>query len=183
MTARNASGGPKEALEVGKELTLGDEMNADVAKPPAGGQMVRAQAALTLKMSGANYANIADTLGYADPKTARREVERLLASAGGEEDVGKQRVLNTRRLERVLQSLWSRATNPKDTEHLAYARTALLYIDRIVKLQGLDAPSQVVVHTPERAEITAWIEQMVSAVAGANDVLEAEVVDDDDGDS
>lgn len=146
----------------------------------------RAQSAVALRLGGASYTNIAEVLGYTDAFRARQVVERALAeSAGSDEDIDKLRYLTARRLERLLQSLWPRGTNPQDPEHLAYARMILATIDRHARVWGVDAPQQMVVHTPNTLELQQWVTTMVKQVtgdeAGEADVIDAEVVEDGSG--
>lgn len=161
-------------------------MNRDLEKTDDEGGPTRAAAAVALRIAGASFTSIAKELGYSSAYRARQAFERSLAesiSVDAEDDLAKVRYLNGRRLERLLQSLWGRATNPRDVDHLAYARTALAVIDRHSKLMGTDAPQQMVVHTPSANEVEAWIVGMVNQVkgdaVGEADIIEGEIVEDE----
>lgn len=140
----------------------------------------RQEACIALKMAGATYTQIAEVLQYASGDEARKAFERALASTVGEDDRAQARALARRRLERILRSLWPKATDEEDDAHLAYARTALAYIDRIIRLDGADAPSEMVVYTPQNAEIDAWLKKMHnkahSDMPEEFDIIEGEVV-------
>jgi len=138
----------------------------------------RAEAALALRIAGASYEDIAQTLGYMNARTASTQIEKALArsitSAGREE----QRDLAGRRLERLLRSAWPKAVNADSPEHLAAVRTCKDIIDRHVRLYGLDAPAEIVVHTPTTSEIEAWVASVLTTATA--DVIEADVVEDVD---
>jgi hypothetical protein len=136
-----------------------------------------AAAAVGLKIAGASYQEIADTLGFADAVTAREAVERDLAFRASEADPAKREILRATeagRIDRLLRGVWTKATNPADLEHLSAVRTALRLIDRRIRLYGLDAPTEIVI-TPTMTEIDAWVAQMVGTARGVQ-VTEAEII-------
>lgn len=168
------------AMAVPEEPEDMDKANADLE---AKDRTSRQEAAVTLRLAGANYSQIAETLGYASATLARQAVERSLAASSGEDDRTKLRQVEANRLERILQSLWRKATNDKDEQHLAYARTALAVIDRHIRLVGADTPQEMVVYNPAGAEIEAWVANVVSKVQGDMpeefDIIEGQISDDD----
>lgn len=135
----------------------------------------RNEAALSLKLAGATWPEIASTLGYKDATSARQAVERLLAKAVSEEDRAKARQVAVGRYERLLKGVWAKAISPDNPEHLPAVRTARELVDRLVQVQGAAVPQEVVVHNPNQAEIEAWLVR----VTGTNltDIVEAEVID------
>jgi hypothetical protein len=167
---------PKEYMEQGKEI-LNPERKQIVPS------QTRAASALQLRIDGASYSDIAKVLEFRDAALARQAVEMALANeARSPEDVDQRRWVAGRRLERVLSSLMVRATNPKDQDHLAYARTALAVIDRHIKLYGLDAPSKVdVTYSPAKSQIEEWVARVAEQVHGPvveADIVDAEIVED-----
>lgn len=124
----------------------------------------RAEAAVTYRLAGATYPEIARYAGYTSAFHARQAVEKVLAASSTEESRDRLRGIEGRRLERLLRSTWVRATNPQDPEHLSYLRASLALIDRHVRLFGLDAPQQMVVYSPAQGEIEAWVAGMARAV-------------------
>jgi len=137
-----------------------------------------AQAATALRLAGASFNEVAETLGLAGAGEARTLVERDLAERS-DDDEGRKRLRaeEAARIERVLRGVWGKAINPEDPEHLPAARTALALIDRHARLLGLDAPQEVIVYTPTTGEIDAWVAEMLnlqSALPG--EVVEADVL-------
>jgi hypothetical protein len=75
--------------------------------------------------------------------------------------------------------------DPKHPEHLAAVGKAKELIDRHIRLLGLDAPTEMVVHNPDSGEIEAWVMAvMAQAQPGLveDDIFEAEVISDDPDD-
>lgn len=134
------------------------------------------QAATALRLAGASFAEVAEALGLANAGEARTLVERDLADRSGDEDQRKQmREEEAARIERLMRSVWAKATSPDDPEHLPAVRTALSLIDRHARLLGLDMPQEVVVYTPTTSEIDTWVTQMLNMQAA----LPGEVIEDD----
>lgn len=157
-----------------------DRLNPDLDAPD---RRSRVEAAIALKIAGANYSEIADALEYSSVEQARSAVERGLAATAGEEDRRQLREISGRRLERLLRGLWTKATDPEDPEHLSATRTALALIDRHIRLFGQDAPSEMIVYAPGQAEIENWVAEMASHLRAAQpqevDIIEGEVVEDE----
>lgn len=134
------------------------------------------RAATGLRLAGASWDEIAETLSLDGPEHARRAVMDDLAVLGGDAD-GRTalRDMEGERLNRLLRSVWVKAIDPQNPEHLQAVRTAVSLIDRRAKLYGLDAPDEIIVRTPTTAEIDRW----VAEVAASNqEILEGEVVED-----
>jgi hypothetical protein len=135
-----------------------------------------AKAALILRLAGASYTEVAETVGYKDATAARNAVIQALAKTQPDEvQVNELRAVDSARLERLLRGVWQKATSPTDPEHLQAAKLAMSLIDRHIRLHGLDAPQEVVVYNPAAAEIDAWVARMVKN--DATNVIEGEVVD------
>jgi hypothetical protein len=134
------------------------------------------RAGLALRLAGASYTEIADTLALADAAEARDLVCTELAA----QDVDPEQRIALRaeeaaRIERLLRGVWSKATNPHDPEHLPAARVALSMVDRHARLLGLDMPTEVVVYTPTTTEIETWVTEMIARQTG--DVIDVEEAD------
>lgn len=139
------------------------------------------RAALALRIAGATYEEVADELGYRDGNTARVAIERELGRWAQEkpEERERLRTLASARLDALLRSVWDKATDSADPEHLASVKVALSLVDRSVKLHGLDAPTEVVLHSPTEVEIEQWVARMVTSGATSyGDVVDAEVITD-----
>lgn len=141
-------------------------------------------AAVHLRLCGATYEDISDTLGLDGPKAALSLVTRELGR--NQIDIADRENLRneeSQRLLHLLRPVMTRALNERDAEHLAAARTALAIIDRRIRLLGLDAPTQIAVHTPSTAELEAWVVRMAAIEVPAVDeldVIDVEVIEDAD---
>lgn len=124
----------------------------------------KANAAVELRLAGATWGQIAETLGYPTARTARVAMEKALEKqlVTGE-DREAMRNLAGMRLDRLLRGVWAKATNPSDPEHLAAVAKARDIVDRHARLFGLDAPAEFVVTTPATIEIEAWVARMLNA--------------------
>lgn len=135
------------------------------------------RAGVALRLAGASYAEIADTLALVDAAAARDLVVASLATMETDADARDHlRTEEAARLERLLRGVWHKATTPADPEHLPAARVALSLIDRHARLLGLDQPTEVVVYTPAAAEIDQWVTAMIERTTTVIDVEEADVV-------
>lgn len=145
----------------------------------------RAAAAVAMKIDGAGYTDIAKVLDYSSAQRARQAVEEAISlQAGSPEEIDHIRFINSRRIERILTSVMTRATDPGDPDHLAYARMAVVLVDRHLRLWGADNPAQMkVTVTPTALAIEEWVTQMARqtyGVADEADILDAEVIEDTD---
>lgn len=153
-----------DLLEAGKEIT---------PKIPAN----RTAAALQLRIDGAGFADIAKVLDLGSPAEARRAVDKALAEIPTDmNEVERIRDLESRRIERILISLMKRGTNPKDPDHLAYARTALAAIKQQTDLHGAAMPTKVdITYNPSAQQLEKWVGQ-ITAQAHAS-VVEGDIID------
>lgn len=136
-------------------------------------------AALALRLAGAGYDEVADALGLASATVARQRAEEALEARAWDDVQGRDRMRaeNGARLERLLRGIWAKATNPDHPEHLAAVKVAKEVIDRHCKLYGLDAPTEVVIHTPTASEIDQWVAGMIGASVEPMMAMEAVVID------
>ena len=136
-------------------------------------------AALALRLAGAGYDDVAEALGLANAQVARRMAEEALEARAWDDVQGRDRMRaeNGARLERLLRSVWAKATNPDHPEQLTAVKVAKELIDRHCKLYGLDAPQEVVIHTPTATEIDAWVAGMLGSSAAELMAMEPEVVE------
>lgn len=135
-------------------------------------------AAVALKLGGASFAEIAEVLDLESPASARTLVENELAARSY--DIEGREILRreaSARLERLLKSVWMKATDPTSPEHLPAVKVAVAVLDRHIRLNGLDAPSEVVIHTPTAAEIDAWVSSLTQDSISELEALEANVID------
>lgn len=174
---------PPEVADAGKKMEVFQRQAAnDLEHLKGDGEdsPTRAAAAVQLRIDGAGYADIARVLDYTSAAKARMAIERALADESATpEQIEHVRWVNARRLERILNSLMKRATNPKDPDHLQYSRMAVSVIDRHLRLYGADAPQKMnVTYTPATGELEAWVMQtarQVAAVEQEADIIDGEV--------
>ncbi len=129
-----------------------------------GAERRQGMAALALRLSGAGYDEVADALGLDNAGQARAAAEGALEARAWEDLEGRKRLRTecSARIERLLRSVWPKAVDGEHPEHLTAVKVAKELIDRHIKLYGLDAPTEVVVHSPTAAEIDAWVAAVVT---------------------
>jgi hypothetical protein len=138
-------------------------------------------AAVQLRVNGTSYEDIAMTLGLSSPRAALTLVSRELAQQGEgmEEERDELRRVEAARLDELLVSVMAKATDPECSEHLPAVRTAVTIIDRRIKLYGLDAPTEITVHTPTATELDNWVASMVAHSMPPQAALEPDIMGDD----
>lgn len=138
----------------------------------------QASAAVALKLGGASFAEIAEALGLADSKVARTMVESELAARSFDPKARELlRAEAASRIERLLKSVWPKAMDSGNVEHLAAVKVARELVDRHVRLFGLDAPAEVVVHAPTASEIDQWVSRMLGGNVEELMAMEDDVID------
>ena len=140
----------------------------------------KANAAIQLRLAGATWEEIAQSLGYPTARLALVATEKALEKQLNTEDRDKMRRLAGMRLERLLRGIWTKAIDPDHPEHLLATTKAREAIADYRKLYGLDAPTEVIVHSPTVAEIERWVSSVVSY--SVPQVEEYDIIDVDDDD-
>jgi hypothetical protein len=136
----------------------------------------KANAAVQLRLAGATWEEIAETLGYPTPRTAIVATEKALeAQLANSEDREQMRRLAGARLDRLLRAIWAKAIDPQHPDQMGAISKAREIIDRHAKLFGLDAPTEVVVHSPTMTELESWVAKVVAV--GAPPVVEYDILD------
>lgn len=140
----------------------------------------RAQAAVALRLAGAPYPDIAESLGYATASDAQHAVEQLLASTVESEDLASTRNMYNQRLNRLLQSVWPKALNDRDPKQLEYVRAVISIEERRARLMGTDAPTKHEIYTPTAEQITEQVRVLTANVVlpVEADIVDAEEIDD-----
>lgn len=137
----------------------------------------KAEAAVALRLAGAQYDEIAQALNYPNERAAMAAAEAVLAAAATAEDKAKMRTVASMRYERLIRAIWQKAINPDDPEQMSAVRAARELIERHVSLMGLAVPQELVVRTPTQAELEAWVAQVSQYSLPV--VEEADIVDVD----
>lgn len=146
----------------------------------------KANAAIQMRLAGATWDEIAQTLGFPTARQAlvatEKALERQLQSS---EDREQMRRLAGARLERLLRAIWPKAIDPNHPDQMLAVTKSREIVDRHAKLFGLDAPTEVVVHTPTQTELEQWVSRVVSVASPpveefdiiAGEVLELEAAE------
>jgi hypothetical protein len=150
----------------------------------------KADAALSMRLSGATWDDIATVLGFPTARAAlvayENAMKRQLETPESREEL---RRLARLRLERLMRGVWSKAIDPEDPEHLAAVTKAKEIIAQITKLEGSDAPTEVTLYSPAQQEIEAWVAEQISKtvpqlseadIFDDDEIVDGEIVDDDD---
>src|SRR5215475_7110801 len=116
-----------------------------------------------MRLAGATWHEIAVGLGYPTERQALVSTERaLVKQLQSTDDREKMRRLAGARLERLLRSVWPKAIDPDHPDHLTAVTKAREIVDRHAKLFGLDAPQEIVVHSPTQTELEAWVARVIA---------------------
>lgn len=143
----------------------------------------KADAGLALLLAGANYRDIAKTLEYSSAHVARNAIEQVLAHTVTTDSREKMRNIQNLRYERLLRSVMAKATTPNDPDHLAYNARAQAIVDRISRMNGLDAPVQVSI-TPTQEHLENYTRNLMRKMGiDPDNDEEADILDSADEDN
>jgi AraC-like DNA-binding protein len=140
----------------------------------------KASRAWRLRVAGADWAMIAREVGYANSSNAYRAVQRFF---GQVPDVDREMLRGVARARG--EALWLRAFTEVERSKGAPAavRAAVAVLERHARLDGLDAPSQVEVRSPESEQFQAFVDAaargMGLALPAEADIFATEYVDAD----
>ena len=137
----------------------------------------KANAALDLWIKGVDPDTICQVLGYPTARAVRVAVERALEKNLHDTDKAILREFASRHYLALIQSVMGKALNPQHPEHLVANGRAGDLLSRWTKLMGLDAPTEVVVHTATTAELNAFVAKIITK--GTPDVDEGDIFDVD----
>lgn len=160
-------------------------------------------AALTLSLHGATDIEIARQLSLESPEAANRlwvgELARISPPAGAIETARNKALaqlnlllasLAPRALSDTIKARdpldpWGAEVTQFNEHHITYAKEFRAVLDRIIKLQGLDAPEQIDVHIPGVEEFNAIVTNLRTLTQGAGpaegDIFgDYDEIDDDD---
>lgn len=142
----------------------------------------KANAAVQMRLAGATWEEIARTLGFPTARQALVAVEKALERQLHTGDRDQMRKLAGARLERLLLSVWPKAIDSSNPEHLLAVTKAREIVDRHSKLFGLDAPTEIVVHNPTMNELERWVSRVAELrmpTVEEYDILEGDIVDEE----
>lgn len=140
----------------------------------------KANAALALALAGAEWSQIALATGYPTARAAKVAVERALEKQLDTDPnaKAKMRLMASKRLERLLMSVWPKANDAEHPEHLLANTKARELVAQWTKLHGLDAPAEVFIHNPTNDMIEEWVAKIVTHALPA--VEEDDIIDLDE---
>lgn len=136
----------------------------------------RAEAGVWLLVRGMTWAAIADHLSYNSAAVAQKQIEDYMASmAGPVEKENARRIINMQ-LMQLMQSVYGKAMNEDNPEHLPAVKTFLMIQERYAKANGLDAPAELAITNPSHNQLMAVVEELARRQMGGHEVIEAEIV-------
>jgi len=131
--------------------------------------------AVALRLSGLTYDQVAEQAGYSDRGTARRAVLAALDHVEAE-SVAEYRALENARYDRAQAALWPLVTGPRlgtgqanavsDDIKIKAVNSWLGIATRRARLNGLDAPQQVVIGSGTVAELEDLLGEYREVIAG-----------------
>lgn len=145
----------------------------------------KARAALALRRDHHTWDEIAEELGYPTGRLAMVATERALVTelqtVEGHEFL---RHMAADRYDKLMRSIWKKATNPEDPEHLQALDRARGLMRDHQELLGYAAPKQANTN-PATERIEQWVAGVIKAAAPALEeapIFEADVLSDTDQD-
>jgi hypothetical protein len=167
--------GRKERLMQEQDSDDPTGVKGEAAGNHAGGRVVpgnsvtrarnrKSNAAIQMRLAGASWTEICVALGYPTPRAALVAVEKALErELRTEPDRDKMRQIAGARLDRLLRSVWPKAIDTESPEQMVAVQRSRELIADWRKVYGLDAPTEVVVHSPTQRELEAWVVQVTAA--------------------
>lgn len=141
-------------------------------------------AALQLSLAQVGWDEIAEAVGYPTARAARVAVEQALEREWKEDPQTKERMrrMAGQQFSRMIRAIWKKAMDPEHPEQLAAQRELRTNIQAYSKLYGLDAPSEMIVHTPTREELEEWVTLATATKATVleeDDIFDVEVIEEE----
>lgn len=121
----------------------------------------KAASALQMALAGTEWEDIAIVLGYPTARHAKIAVERALEAELHESSREKLRQMAGQRLQRLLRGVWPKAINEDHPDQMLAVLRAQGIISDYVKLYGLAAPTEMVIHSPTTVELERWVSTAV----------------------
>lgn len=124
--------------------------------------VTRREAMLKAWAAGYTFAEIAEKWNFRSPAFARAAIEKALADTDITLDKKAERDRFAASLLGHHRTAAERAADADDPDQMAWMRMDLIVIDRLAKLMGLDAPTQIVI-TPGADEFEQLTTQLAIA--------------------
>lgn len=123
----------------------------------------RPEAAAILLVNGMDIAAIAQMLEYESELACHSDIEKAIASIGLDSwDKNQLRQIMGARLEQAWKIGITNANRRGYPAREAALSNAIRAAERIIKLYGLDAPAEVIVHTATSEQINAWVQGVLA---------------------
>lgn len=137
----------------------------------------RAERAWNARLRGLEWSVVAVEVGYSSASTACRSVSRWRQSLHRGTDSSE--LLDAMREESlgVLMYTRGKCLEALDDGRAGAARDVIACEARIAQLGGLDAPNELIVHSPTQSEIDQWVATMVVEATPFLQLEQADVVD------
>ena len=145
----------------------------------------RDKSAVNLKLAGASYQEIADTLDFRTAAEAKRAVERTLAATHSPDDWQTLRLVAGARAEELFKRSLAMASadflvlddgeRVPNTDKLRWHQQAAADLMNHVQITGAKAPTKIEV-TPDEARMEEIVAEMLRR-SGEEPILDAEVID------
>lgn len=141
------------------------------SRPTKAEVVVKQTKALQAKQAGMTWAQAAKVAGYANASNAQKAAMQLLDDTASE-TVEQYRALTSRRLERLLATVWTQALGG---DGAAWDRARTITMD-LAKLHGAIMPTRLEI-TDEMDREIAELAAILQAEDGAYDIASEEVPD------
>lgn len=171
------------------------ELDVDALELPKDDQRTdtTTRAGVAMYLAGYGWDFIAERQGYSSPKAAQVAVEKFIGSTYEATDLLAARQKSLARKERLVQSLWSDATNPfeldedgrrtnrRNENHLPAVDRTIRVLEGLDRLQGLNAPTMVEVYRPGADEFLDTVrvlkEKVLEEIPSEGNIFDGDVVD------
>ncbi|QDH92786.1 Rnase E [Gordonia phage Bakery] len=154
--------------------------------------MEREARCLELFLAGAKYVHIAKEVGFREPQSARRAIERAIARRRQERDdlADEASTIMLDQLDMLYRAHITTALDRKNPDQYKATEQVLRVLDRKAKLQGINAPVQVETTVRVKDELDDEIATLVRKLKEQGDpallpdtpvldsIIDAQVVDD-----
>lgn len=145
----------------------------------------RDKSAVNLKLAGASYQEIADTLDFRDAMDAKRTVERALAATHSPDDWETLRMVEGARAEQLFARSLAMASADflvdeegnriPNLDKLRWHQQAAADLMNHALITGAKAPAKIEI-TPDDSKLEAIVNEMMSRL-GHEEIIEADVIE------
>ena len=124
--------------------------------------MARADLAWRTRVAGGTWAQAAQIAGYSNAQNACRSVRETYGTLPQVERDEQRRLWRDR-----LEALWQQVYRDTLDRQPGAVTAAVRVATAAARLDGLDAPTEVVVHNPTQQQLEAWVDKVLALSAPA----------------